>query len=73
MSSLYKRLKVQTAAVSVHQPLVTFFLVFRRFEQFDKLHIDVELHCNEQGDFQQHQLQLLNTCETRERKLGTRK
>lgn len=48
-------------------PLTSILLVFWRLEQLDKLHVDVELHCDNQGDLQQHQLQLPNTCDTRER------
>lgn len=39
------------------------FLIFWWFQQVDKFNIDVKLHCNDQGDLQQDQLQLLNTCE----------
>lgn len=41
------------------------FLIFRRLQQLDKFNIDVKLHSNDQGDLQQDQLQLLNTCETK--------
>ena len=40
------------------------FLILWRFQQFDKLHIDVKLHSNNQGNLQQDQLQLLNAWET---------
>lgn len=36
-------------------------LVLWRFLHLDKLHIDVKLHCNNKGNLQQHELQLLNT------------
>ena len=36
-------------------------LVFWRLQKFDKLHIDMELHSDEQGDLQQHELELTNT------------
>lgn len=39
-------------------------LIFGRFQQLDEFHTDVKLHGNDQGDLQQDQLQLLNTCET---------
>lgn len=38
------------------------FLVLGRFQQLDKLNIDVKLHCNNQGDLQEDQLQLLYAC-----------
>lgn len=38
--------------------------IFLRFQQVDKLHIDVKLHGNNQGNLQQDQLQLLNACKT---------
>lgn len=37
-----------------------FFLILWRFQQVDELHIDVNLHCNYEGNLQQDQLQLLN-------------
>ncbi len=36
------------------------FLILRRLQQLDKLHIDVKLHSNNQGYLQEDQLQLLN-------------
>jgi len=40
------------------------FLILWRLQQLDKLHIDVKLNCNDEGNFQQDQLQLLNAYQT---------
>lgn len=41
---------------------VTFILlVVQWFQQFNKLHINMDLHSHDEGDLQQHELELANT------------
>lgn len=45
--------------------LTVLILLLWWLQQLNELHVDVDLHSQDQADFEQHQLQLADACRTR--------